>query len=301
MLVVAVGLGRILAHRIGDEGELPLHLGEQPPVGLPLIDLRRVVGGLAEHREVVRTPRLGLHQLAHQDVLVMAPGEPEIGTVERIVLVPGDEDVPRAVLEPVEVEVVHPVVAHEPVVLRHEVLERHVPHERGNVEAWLQHGRKSRSRRLVGQPHQFLDRPPLLGVALVLACLGVESFRVGAEVGAHVVESPRCALDVVVLEQVPVVLDVALDFTEDAGQEVLVHRLDDRVEADQLVVHVQPRERLARRRHAHPGEQPHRHRFLDARRVLREVVEDDRLEAEEGLVRRVAVEIDAQPGLGGAS
>ncbi len=60
----------------------------------------------------------------------MAEPDVEVRKREGVVLVPRDEHVLDRVLHPVEVEVVHPRVAEEAVVLRDEVLRRHIAHER---------------------------------------------------------------------------------------------------------------------------------------------------------------------------
>jgi hypothetical protein len=129
--------------------------------------------------------------------------------------------------------------------------------------------------------------------------LRIEAGRVRRQVGAEVAERPR--IDVVELVEIPVVLRVLADDAEDARQEALVDRLDDGIEARVLIVDVEPRVRLTRRRHADAREQPHRHRFTNARWILCQIVEHDRLQPEEGLGGGIAIEVDAQAGLRAAA
>src|SRR5688572_23413687 len=77
----------------------------------------------------------------------------------------------------------------------------------------------------------------------------------------------------------------------------LFRSLDKRVKAGVTAVHVEARMRLARRRDAEAREELHGHRFLHAAEILREVVEHERLEAEELLTVGVPIEVDAQAGL----
>ena len=80
----------------------------------------------------------------------------------------------------------------------------------------------------------------------------------------------------------------------DAGEEILVDRLDECVEADVLATDVQPDVRFARSWNAEPLVELHRHRLVYARRILGQVIEDERLQPEEFLVGRVLVEVDLQ-------
>jgi hypothetical protein len=59
--------------------------------------------------------------------------------------------------------------------------------------------------------------------------------------------------------------------------------------------------RLARSRDAEAREEAHGGGLLDAGVVLRQVVEDKRLQAEELLAARIAIEVNAETGLGAAA
>jgi hypothetical protein len=58
---------------------------------------------------------------------------------------------------------------------------------------------------------------------------------------------------------------------------------------------------LARGGNAEAREQAHRHGFLDAAGILREVIEHERLQAQKLLATGVAIEVHAQARLGGAA
>lgn len=58
---------------------------------------------------------------------------------------------------------------------------------------------------------------------------------------------------------------------------------------------------LARRGNAKPRIKRRGHGFSSARRVLREVVEDERLQSQESLAGRVVIEVDTKAGLGTAA
>jgi hypothetical protein len=84
---------------------------------------------------------------------------------------------------------------------------------------------------------------------------------------------------------------------EHAVQEAGVEVLDDHVEPLKDIVDEQPAERLARREQAHPIEQGHRRLLADERGVLPDVVEDERLQAEECLTCRIPFEVHEQAKL----
>ena len=212
--------------------------------------------------------------------------------------VPRDQHVLVLILEPVQVEVVQAPGTEEAVGLGHEVLHGDITDEAGEIEQALNRRGQPILARLVHQAHQVLDGAVDRLVALGLVDLRIEADLVRLEVVAQVLEVPL--VFPVELEEVAVVLGVAVDGAEDPLQQVLVHRFDDDVEAGVLVVHVQPRVRLAGGRDLEAGIERHRHGLVDARRVLGEVVEDDRLQAEELLVGGVPVEVHAEPGLGAA-
>jgi hypothetical protein len=119
----------------------------------------------------------------------------------------------------------------------------------------------------------------------------------GRDVGAEISELPVLLPHEFV--QPAVVLGVFADDSVGARQELLVDGLDERVEADVLAAHVQPDVRFARRRNAQPLVKPHRHRLVYPRRILGQIVEDERLETEEFLVGRIPVEVDFEARLVG--
>jgi hypothetical protein len=142
--------------------------------------------------------------------------------------------------------------------------------------------------RVARRPHHAFDRAVeveggLRGVGLRL------EHRVVLERGAAVLE--------VVLEGPVVLVERAARFAEGALHERLGDVLDHGVQAEQRVVHVEADERLARRRQAEAAEELHGQHFLHHRRVLGEVVEDERAQAEEAAVGGVAIEAEQQAGL----
>ncbi len=153
---------------------------------------------------------------------------------------------------------------------------------------------------VVDHPHQLFDRPPDQRFGMALVGLDVEARLVRRQRAALITKAPRAAEHVVVFEQVAVVLDVVADAAEHAAHHRLVHGFDEGVKARVPAVHEQARVRFARRRNPQPREEPHRHGFLDAAEILRQVVEHERLEAEKLLAARVTIEVDAKAGLGGA-
>ena len=137
-----------------------------------------------------------------------------------------------------------------------------------------------------------LDGPELLHVALAFVGLGVETGCVGREIRTEITERPgiersRTRTDTrrsACLRRSP----------EDAREKRLVDRLDDGVDARVLIVDVQADVRFARRRMPSRANSRIVDRLVDARRVLREVVEDERLQTRGMSVDRVAIEVDAQ-------
>ena len=100
--------------------------------------------------------------------------------------------------------------------------------------------------------------------------------------------------DVLVLEEHAIVV-------ADAGEELRVEFLGDRVQAFVAAVDEDPHEHLARRRHADALVQRHRDALAHQRGILPEVVEHERLVARERPARGVPVEVHAQAELGGVA
>ncbi len=149
-------------------------------------------------------------------------------------------------------------------------------------------------RRAVGEPDQRFDRPIQLLVALRFMRGRLESQLVFEEAVPEIAELP--VVHPLEFVEIPVVLRVFADGAKHAREHLLVHRLDDHIEAGVLVVDIEPRVNGARRGNAQPRIERHRDGLVNAGRVLRHVVEHERLQAEKSLRRGVAVEVDAQPG-----
>jgi hypothetical protein len=238
-------------------------------------------------------------QPPRQHVVADPLGDVEVDRVERVVLVPREELRAPRVLEPVEVEVVHPRVSGDAVVFGEEIFDRQVPGDQVQVEIRRHFARPDRVRRLVDGLHHVLDRPPDHRCGRVLVGLRVEDL-VAVEIGAEVLE-PVFTL-VVVLEQVAVVLrpPVAVG-AEYAAEEPLVDGFGDHVGTGEGAVDEQARVRFARRRQAHAPEERHRQPLAQHRRILNEVVEHERLQSKKGLIDRIAIDVHPQPRLGAAA
>src|SRR5436190_3677663 len=139
---------------------------------------------------------------------------------------------------------------------------------------------------------QLLDRR-------VERAVGVE--RVGARLEQLLVFVDRAEIfRAPLLVDEPVELeDGAVGLAGHALGEIPVDLLGNRVEAEVLVVDVQPAERFARRGLTQLLEKGEGEPFTQEAVVLPDVVEDDRRQADEGLSGREARDVDAQARLGG--
>ena len=129
--------------------------------------------------------------------------------------------------------------------------------------------------------------------------LRLEQRAVTLQLGAEIAEVERI---------LPLVLEQhAIAFAHDGAfvrsgarhralDEVLVDRLDNDVDAHELIVHIETGVRFARRRQPEALEQPHGDALLDQRIVLRDVVDHERLQPQEALIGHEAIDVDSEPG-----
>ena len=131
-----------------------------------------------------------------------------------------------------------------------------------------------------------MDRQVEFRVAFLLVVLRLEAILVRLELLAEVLAVKR-PLKLVRVE-------VAGVLAERAIEKSVVDRLDDRVQALELVVDVEAAEGLARGGLAHAREESHRDALVHHRSVLPEVLQHDRLQPEKLLAVDVAIEVDPQ-------
>ena len=151
---------------------------------------------------------------------------------------------------------------------------------------WRQRG----AVRFVHFTQPVVDRQIQFRVALLLVALRLELLLVRLELLAEVLAVKR-PLELVRVEVTRVLAQRAIEIR-------VVDRLDDHVQALQLVVDVEATEGLARCRLAHAREEGHRDALVHHRPVLPEVLEHDRLQPEKLLTGDVAVEVDPQAEFG---
>ena len=151
---------------------------------------RRVRGGLqrqigaGEQRVEIELAKLGVVERPHDQAVpvghrpVLDIPEDEVVRArafpERLALVPRQEDEEVLVLEPVEIEIVGPVVAGNPVLIGEEDLDRDVLEELLEIEKLLHRRAPDRVARLVRRPEQPLEH---LALRIVFERLRLERQR----------------------------------------------------------------------------------------------------------------------------
>ena len=103
---------------------------------------------------------------------------------------------------------------------------------------------------------------------------------------------PSCVVELVFVQVAGVLAEVFL-------QEVGVVFLDDCVQTGELIVDVQTRVSLARRRDSKIAEEQHAEALAHVRRILRVVSQKDRVQTEERLAGRIVIERHLQTELVG--
>ena len=89
-------------------------------------------------------------------------------------------------------------------------------------------------------------------------------------------------------------VEIPVVFVQGPLEEVLVDRFDNRVQPREGVVHEQARVDHARGRKAHLREEAHHDALFQHRRILCQVVEDDRFQSEKLLPGDIAIEVQPQ-------